>query len=37
MRLIQSSQLVTRPPVTKYAAGVLEFEWLFERIVRGSS
>jgi hypothetical protein len=33
-RLIQSSQLVTRPAGDEYAAGVLEFEWLFERIVR---
>ena len=33
-RLIQSSQLVTRPAGDEYVAGVLEFEWLFERIVR---
>ena len=32
-RLIQSSQLLTRPAGDEYAAGVLEFEWLFERIV----
>jgi hypothetical protein len=33
-RLIQSSQLVTRPAGDEYVNGVLEFEWLFERIVR---
>ena len=32
-RLIQSSQLVTRPTGDEHAAGVLEYEWLFERIV----
>lgn len=35
-RLIQSSQLVTRPAGDEYANGVLEFEWLFERIVRAA-
>jgi hypothetical protein len=32
-RLIQSSQLVTRPTGDEHVAGVLEYEWLFERIV----
>jgi len=32
-RLIQSSQLLTRPAGDEHAAGVLEYEWLFERVV----
>lgn len=32
-RLIQSSQLVTRPVGDEHQHGVLEFEWLFERVV----
>lgn len=35
-RLIQSSQLVTRPAGDEYVNGVLEFEWLSERIVRAT-
>ena len=31
-RLIQSSPLTTRPAGDEYQHGVLEFEWLFERI-----
>lgn len=32
-RLIQSSSLQTRPTGDEFATGVLEYEWLFERIV----
>lgn len=32
-RLIQGSQLVNRPAGDEYQHGVLEFEWIFERIV----
>jgi hypothetical protein len=32
-RLIQASTLQTRPPGAEFTTGVLEFEWLLERIV----
>ena len=32
-RLIQGSQLVNRPSGDEYQHGILEFEWIFERIV----
>ena len=32
-RLIQGSQLVNRPAGDEYQHGILEFEWIFERIV----
>lgn len=32
-RLVQASTLRTRPSGDEFAIGVLEFEWLFERIV----
>jgi hypothetical protein len=32
-RLVQASQLTTRPLGDEQQHGVLEFEWLFERIV----
>lgn len=33
-RLIQCSQLHTRPAGDEHQHGVLEFEWIFERIVQ---
>lgn len=32
-RLLQASPLTTRPAGDEFAHGVLEFEWLFERLV----
>lgn len=32
-RLVQASPLTTRPAGDEYQHGVLEFEWLFERLV----
>lgn len=32
-RLLQASTLRTRPAGDEFATGVLEYEWLFERIV----
>jgi hypothetical protein len=32
-RLLQAAQLTTRPAGDEFQHGVLEFEWIFERIV----
>lgn len=32
-RLLQASSISTRPAGDEFATGVLEYEWLFERIV----